>query len=508
VLVEKIIQRSEHLPGAWHTDGTTGYDALADIERVLIDPAGRDRLDALETTLRGAPEPLDWSVLTHETKRGIADGILRAEVLRLTRLAPDGLVGADDAIAELLACFPVYRSYLPTGVEQLTEAARLAADHRPDLQPALDVLVPLLADRGEPMAVRFQQTSGAVMAKGVEDTAFYRYTRLTSLTEVGGDPSEFSVTPAAFHRRQAARLARMPAGMTALSTHDTKRGEDARARIDVLAEVPERWTELIEGLRARAPLGDGPLENLLWQAVIGAWPASRERLHTYAEKAAREAGTSTTWTDPDVEFETRLHALIDGVFDDAWIHAAVEDFVAGVRSAGWSNSLAAKLLQLSGPGVPDVYQGSELWETSLVDPDNRRAVDFDQRRRMLAAIDSGEQPPIDETGAAKLLLTSRCLRLRRDRPDLFTRYVPLEVIGDAADHLIAVDRGGAIVLATRLPVGLASRGGWQDTVVVLPGHPLTDVFTSRPVPGGLRSVAEVLPDYPVALLTPSGADQA
>ncbi|MCU1569701.1 MAG: treY, partial [Naasia sp.] len=443
VLVEKILEGDEQLPTSWKTDGTTGYDALADIDRILVDPAGAEPLARLDGELTGG-EPLDWHELIHGTKRAVADGILRSEVLRLDRVVADridrGSEPSDrvaDAIAELLACFPVYRSYLPEGREHLDEAAELAKRHRPDLTATIDALLPVLGDVAEPAARRFQQTSGMVMAKGVEDTAFYRYTRLTSLTEVGADPAEFSVAPDEFHARQQRRLTTIPSSMVALSTHDTKRGEDVRARISVLAEIPEEWATALRELRRLAPLGDGALENLLWQAILGAWPASRERLHAYAEKASREAGDSTTWTEPDEAFENRMHALIDAAFDNESVSAILAGLLERVAAPGWSNSLSAKLLQLTVPGVPDVYQGSELWEMSLVDPDNRRPVDYTVRRDILARVTGGWLPPIDESGAAKLLVTTRALRLRRERPELFTRHAPVEAFGPAAAHVIA-----------------------------------------------------------------------
>jgi (1->4)-alpha-D-glucan 1-alpha-D-glucosylmutase len=319
---------------------------------------------------------------------------------------------------------------------------------------------------------------------------------------VGADPAEFSIGIDEFHRRQLSRQASLPGSLTTLTTHDTKRGEDTRARISVLAEIPERWQETLDRLRGLAPLGDGALSNLLWEAVIGAWPASRDRLHNYAEKASREAGSSTTWTTPNVEFEASMHAMIDAVFDNVEVADVVAGFVAEIQQAGWSNSLTAKLIQLAAPGIPDVYQGSELWETSLVDPDNRRPVDFDIRRLYLSAIVAGAHPRIDETGAAKLLVTTRALRLRRDSPELFSRYAPLPVLGAGADHAVAFDRGGAIAVGTRLPLGLIARGGWGDAEVVLPGHPLVDVITDREFDGGPRPLAELLAVYPVALLAP------
>ncbi|WAB84438.1 malto-oligosyltrehalose synthase [Microcella daejeonensis] len=520
VWVEKILEGEEQLPAFWQAAGTTGYDALATIDRVLVDPAGRGALDALDAALRAegtdAPaETLDWHALIRRTKRRIADTILRSEVLRLERELPAPVPEAADALAELLACFPVYRSYLPVGAEQLEQALTAARVSRPDLADAFDALAPLLADAAQPVAQRFQQTSGMVMAKGVEDTAFYRVSRLASLTEVGADPAEFAVDVDEFHRRQLVRQGAYPASLTALSTHDTKRGEDTRARIHVLAEIPEAWQTLLGELRAAVPLGDGPFENLLWESLVGAWPISAERAHAYAEKAAREAGTATTWTQPDEAFEARMHAAIDAVLEQGGaLRALVEDFVTAVAPAGWSNGLAAKLLQIATPGVPDVYQGSELWETSLVDPDNRRPVDYDERRMLLARID-GEAPSatpnwmpgIDETAAAKLLVTSRALRVRRDRPELFTRYAPLPALGSAAAHAIVFDRGGAVAVATRLPVGLEQAGGWGDTVIVLPQRPVLDAFTGRRYDGGELRLAEVLGTYPVALLVEEESDR-
>lgn len=528
VLVEKILEGDEPLPPHWRTDGTTGYDALADIDRVLVDPAGEAPLDALDARLRaetGVHSHADWHELIHGTKRGIADGILRSEVLRLERMLPHPRpAGAADALAELLACFPVYRSYLPAGREHLDEAARLAREHRPDLAATVDALLPVLSDPTHPVAMRFQQTSGMVMAKGVEDTAFYRFTRLGSLTEVGGDPSEFAIDVDAFHARQQRRLAAWPHSMTTLSTHDTKRGEDVRARIDALAEIPERWSIELEGLRATAgSTGDGPFDALLWQAIVGAWPLSRERAHAYAEKASREASVSTRWTAPDEAFERRMHEVIDCAFDVDAVRARIETFATWLAPAGWSNSLSAKLLQLTGPGVPDVYQGSELWETSLVDPDNRRPVDFDLRRRMLRDLDAGFErgslPPVDAAAAAKLLVTSRALRLRRDRPEWFTRYRPLEVVGEAAAHAIAFDRGGAATVATRLPIGLAALlygraetsvppSAWHDTAVIAPREPLVDALTGRRYDGGAIALADLLATYPVALLVPADPEGA
>ena len=521
VVVEKILEHAatghpERLPGGWQTDGTTGYDAMAEIDRVLIDPAGERMLDLIDAAARresGQAAAPSWADLIHATKRTVADESQAAEVRRLVRCLPEGIErssAAQDAVAELLACFPVYRSYLPAGAGWLEAAAAEASVRRPDLAQAIAALVPVLADPSLEVARRFQQVTGPVMAKGVEDMAFYRQTRLGSLTEVGGDPSVFALSVEGFHRAQATRQASWPHTMTALTTHDTKRGEDVRARLSVIAEFAhDEWAPIYEGLRARATTGHAATDSLLFQAAIGAWPITRDRLHPYAEKAVREGAECTGWANPDAAFEARVHGLVDALYDDAALNGLISSTVALLTPAGWSNSLSAKLLQLTGPGVPDVYQGSELWMSSLVDPDNRRPVDFDLRRRMLARLDEeaprGILPRIDETGAAKLLVTSRALRLRRARPELFTRYTPLTVVGAASDHAIAFDRGGAVTVATRLPRGLHRRGGWGGAALLCRGGATVDVLTGRRYTGTEVPLAELLSVYPVALLAPGEA---
>ncbi|MET3809539.1 malto-oligosyltrehalose synthase [Arthrobacter sp. UYEF3] len=513
LLIEKILEPGEVVPAGFECEGTTGYDALADVDRVFVDPAGRAGLDALDGSLRGG-EPADYEEMIRGTKRRITDGILHSEMRRLARLVPAGAGlsqdAAVDALSEITAAFPVYRSYLPEGEAVLREACALAVRRRPETEVAVQALLPLLLHAGPgadaELGRRFQQTSGMVMAKGVEDTAFFRYTRLGILTEVGADPTEFALSTDEFHTRMARRQNRLPLSMTTLSTHDTKRSEDTRARISVLAELAPEWTAALQRLQELAPLPDGPLANLLWQAVAGVWPAERGRLQSYAQKAAREAGNSTDWLDPDPDFEAKLAAAVDAAFDNAQVRAELDSLVALLDPYGSANALSAKLVQLTMPGVPDVYQGTEFWDRSLTDPDNRRPFDFGTRRAALAALDAGEQPASYRHDAAKLLVTSRALRLRRDAPELFTGYSPVPATGAAAEHLIAFDRGaggsGAVTLATRLPRGLEQRGGWQDTAIELAAA-MTDELTGRNFPAGPVPVAEILRDYPVALLVPA-----
>jgi (1->4)-alpha-D-glucan 1-alpha-D-glucosylmutase len=513
-VVEKILEPGEPLPASWPVDGTTGYDALGAFERVLVDPAGAEPLGELDSRLRGEHDPFDWEALTHGTRRDVTDGILGSEIARIARLlaadAPDiDRATLVDAVAEVTVAFGVYRTYLPEAAPHLVGALELAAERRPDLDPVIDRIAPFLIDVEHPAALRLQQTSGMVMAKGVEDNAFYRYSRLTSLNEVGGDPSLFSVSVAEFHAAQAARLAEWPGTMTTLTTHDTKRSEDTRARITALAELGDEWVATFARLQQLAPLEDGVFANLLWQAIVGSRPASRERLHAYAEKASREAGNSTTWTVPNEAFEERMHALVDSVFDDPAVVAELDRVDSLINAAGWSNGLSQKLIQVTAPGVPDVYQGTELWDRSLVDPDNRREVDFERRRQILASVQAGALPPVDLSGAAKLLVTSAALRVRRDRPELFERYLPVDASGVAAQHLIAFDRGGAIAVATRLPIGLERIGGWGDTLLHAAPADRVDALTGRRFPASRGiPLAELLAHYPVALLIPATRDES
>lgn len=496
LLIEKILEHGETLPRDWPVEGTTGYDALAEVTGAFLDTTAEDRLDALYRELTG--DELTAHEHVERGKRNAASTILQAEVSRLARLVPE-VPDARDAIAELVVRFPVYRSYLPEGRDHLDEALAAARAARPDLGETYDALLPRLTDPADELCSRFQQLTGAVMAKGVEDTAFYRYTRFVALNEVGNDPGHFGVPLAAFHAAQGARQDAVPAGMTTLSTHDTKRGEDVRARLAVLSEVPDEWADLVSDLLRAAPLPDASFAYLLWQTFAGAGFIERERLHAYAEKAMREAAVSTTWTEPDAAFEHAVHEVVDAAYDRADVHEPLAAFVERIRPHGWVNSLGQKLVQLTQPGVPDVYQGTELWEDSLVDPDNRRLVDYAERRRLLEQLDgTGEAPPVDESGAAKLWVVSRALRLRRDRPELFSRYAPLAATGAAADHVLAYDRGGAVTVATRLPVRLDELGGWDDTELELGGEG-TDVLTGRRVPARVR-LADLLDRLPVALV--------
>lgn len=507
VVVEKILEPGERLPESWATAGTTGYDALGMIDRVLVDPAGDAPLTDLEQRLRRGLSPL-WSQLTHGTRRFVADTQLRAEVLRIerdvlatTEHAPSGL---DAAIAELLACMPVYRSYLPLGREHLLHAAREAVGWRPDLTERIQILLPILQDPTQPAAIRFQQTSGMVMAKGVEDTAFYRTARLASLAEVGGDPSVFSVAPDEFHTFAADRQQHWPHALNALTTHDTKRGEDVRARLAALAEVPGEWAELLDVLDGAAPLGDRVFASFVLQAAVGAWPIDRARLSAYAEKAARESDARTSWTDQNVRFEDAVERFVGLVTEHEVARRFIEEFVQRIDRAWRSNAVAARVLQALMPGVPDIYQGSERWQLSLVDPDNRRPVDWRAIADGLDALDAGTRPrlfdaSVDEGALAKQHITREALRVRRDHPDRFTDYRPLRAGGSAAPHALAFDRGGVIAVVTRLPIGLAERGGWGDTVLALPEGDWTDRLTGRNV-AGLASLAALLDTYPVAIL--------
>jgi (1->4)-alpha-D-glucan 1-alpha-D-glucosylmutase len=367
------------------------------------------------------------------------------------------------------------------------------------------------ADAADEFVVRFQQACGAVMAKGVEDTAYYRWVRLAALNEVGGDPGRFGSSVAEFHEFAGRIAAGWPATMTALSTHDTKRQEDVRARLCVLAELPQEWEQVVAAWHERAgqlaagPLPEAAAEYLCWQTLVGAWPVSGDRLASYLRKAMREAKTRTSWTEPDHDYEQAVLEWASRAVADPWLSAAVAGFADRIRPAARVNSLGAKLVQLTMPGVADVYQGCELGGFSLVDPDNRRPVDFARRRRMLADLaGAGEAGPGGTADAEKLLVTAAALRLRRDHPDWFGgSYQPAAADGPAAGHVLAFTRGHAVTVATRLPAGLARCGGWADTALPLPGGCWRDVLTGTLHRGARPPLAGLTRRLPVALLVPA-----
>jgi (1->4)-alpha-D-glucan 1-alpha-D-glucosylmutase len=477
----------------------------------LLDPAGEQPLTSLYTSLTGTQA--GYGDVVETAKRHVVTTLFGSEVTRLMRdlqrvdaaeepLALLGREAVADAIRELLVAFDVYRAYAgdPPSDERIGHAMDVVRSRRPDLRDQVGWLVTLLRREvagAHPFATRFEQTTGPVMAKGVEDTAFYRYLRLTALNEVGGDPGHVGMTVADWHAHCARLASEWPLAMTTLSTHDTKRSEDVRARLLVLAEIPDEWDAAVARWQTAAP-SDAPDANtdyLFWQSLVGAHPITADRLKAYLAKATREAKQHTSWTDPDNSYDQRLASYVDSVLADEALMADVDDWVrTHVQAPGRCNSLAQKMLQLTMPGVPDVYQGQELPDFSLVDPDNRRPVDYDLRRDRLAALDAGDSPSDD-----KLRVVAATLRLRRERQVTFAgSYLPVTAAGPAADHLVAYRRGDdVVVLATRLPVTLAREGGWPDTTVGLPDGDWRDVLTGRQAS---NDVVALLSDLPVALL--------
>jgi (1->4)-alpha-D-glucan 1-alpha-D-glucosylmutase len=542
VVVEKILEGSETLPADWHCAGTTGYDTLLRVGGLFVDPSGAAPLSALLTELTG--DPPEIAPVVEEAKREVVTGGQYAEVHRLVdllrsicdddvRLRDHTPRGLHEALRELLVAMDRYRAYVVPGepppgpsVHALEAAAETARAHLPEFRhDTVDLVRDLalgrevgsagLADdpRRAELVVRFQQTCGPVMAKGVEDTAFYRWFRLAGLDEVGGDPDRFGIAGEEVHAF-AERLQReWPTTMTTLSTHDTKRSEDVRARMAVLSELPAAWAEAVRGWWAAAaphrdPLVDPRTEYLLWQTLVGAWPVSTERLHQYVDKAVREAKVHTSWTSPDVDYEEAVHRFVAGVLGDPGIRDTLDAWLAATAEPVRAVLLGQKLLQLMLPGVPDVYQGTELVDLSLVDPDNRRPVDFAERRDLLSRLDAGSSPRT--LSEEKLLVTSRALRLRRDHPDWFVgEPAQYQAIATTTGNAFALGRGPsegevtdvrAIAVVTRLAVSLTRYGGWQEHTVFVPDGAWTDLLTGRAVEGGAVRLSELLQSLPVALL--------
>jgi (1->4)-alpha-D-glucan 1-alpha-D-glucosylmutase len=497
IVIEKILAIDEALEPTLPVAGTTGYEVLREVGGVFIDPAGAPALTALvESTgvdYHAMPE------LLSDLKIHAATGTLGSELGRLRRSIAVA-AGTDhpllpEAVAALLSHIRVYRCDYPGLVAILPAALAETQAASPQLGPALQVIAAALAAGGEP-ATRLQQLCGAVTAKASEDCLFYRDARLVSLNEVGGEPRRFGVGAAEFHCSSATRARMWPQAMTTLTTHDTKRGEDVRARIGVLSQVPSLWTEFLARWEIEAPSPDPVTGQFLWQNIFGVWPMSgavtdqlRDRLHGYAEKAIREAALHTSWNEPDAAFEEAVHRWLDTVLNGP-VGSALTEFVAQLNPHAASDALGQKLLALTVPGIPDVYQGTELWDDSLVDPDNRRPVDYAARR---AALKELQHPKIRVVAAA--------LGLRRSRPDSFLRggYFPVLADGQAGDHVVAFRRGDDVLVAvTRWTVRLAGKG-WGNTVVPLPEGSWTDTLTGATA-SGPTSAAELFADLPVILL--------
>jgi (1->4)-alpha-D-glucan 1-alpha-D-glucosylmutase len=532
IVVEKILRADERLPESWPVDGTTGYDFMNRVGRLFVDPAGEEGLSRFYADFTG--EPLDFAQTARESKDAILRDGLGSDLNRLTALFLEVCERhrrhrdytrheLHEALREVLVRFPVYRSYVraPSGpagagdehhVRQAVEEAKAA---RGDLDPALlDFLADLLLLKvggqvESELALRFQQLTGPATAKGVEDTAFYRFNRLVSLNEVGGDPGRLAIDPAEFHRLTAETGERWPRTLLATSTHDAKRSEDVRARLHLLSEIPSRWEAQVkrwsaasERYRRGGPPGRNE-EYLFYQTMVGAWPLDVERGSAYMRKAAREAKRHTSWTNPDEAYEDALHDYVSEVLSDRRFTADVDAFVGPLIGPGRVNSLAQTLLKLTAPGVPDFYQGTELWDLSLVDPDNRRPVDYARRRRALSEIsDLGPDQILAraDEGLPKLWVIRQALALRRRAPELFRApYRALEANGSRAKHLVAALRGEAVLaVVPRLVLGLS--GVWAETALTLPPGSWQNLLTREKRVTGRVQVGELLRRFPVGLL--------
>jgi (1->4)-alpha-D-glucan 1-alpha-D-glucosylmutase len=537
ITVEKILAGEESLPADWPVEGTTGYDFLGRVTDVLVDQPGEVALTSCYSRMTG--ETGVYADVLRDSKHQILDDELAPEAERLTRILhrvceghrrmrdrTRGEVGR--SLRAVLVAFPVYRTYVqpdrpnrPEDVAVVAAAVERAREVAPDAdRELLDFIGELLllehpGSSEVEFAQTFPQLSAPVMAKGAEDTAFYRYHRLISLNEVGGNPGRFGRSLADFHAANGRAATEHPESMLTLATHDTKRGPDVRARISLLSELPDYWEDAVTrwlGLTDHHATESGPDYNtryLLFQTLVGAWPIGQDRLGAYMAKATKEAKTHTSWADGNPDYDYSLIRFVEGVLDDEAFRREFLGFMARQRivELGRASALTQQTLLLTSPGIPDVYQGTESWDDSLVDPDNRRPVDHGALASLLS---SAERWPADALashydrafeGPAKIWLTARLLGHRRERPELYQEgvYEPLDVSGEKSDHLIAYHRGGVVVLAARHLWKLG--GDWADTRVALPAGRWRPLIGAGPETSGAPlDVGAVLGHGPVAVL--------
>jgi (1->4)-alpha-D-glucan 1-alpha-D-glucosylmutase len=586
IVAEKILAHGERLPETWAVAGTTGYEVLNLVNGIFVDRTNARAIDDIYTRVRRAKT--SFPDVVYESKRLIMDTSMASEMnmlaYRLNRISESHRASRDftlnslrRALREIIAAFPVYRTYLgddegteggggktlspqasDANREALERAVSAAKRRTPTVDPSIyDWIQELLSLAMPPWAdarhrqerydfvMRFQQITGPITAKGFEDTALYRYQRLVSLNEVGGEPSRFGTTLAEFHAMNVERARHGAGGLTATSTHDTKRGEDTRVRIDVLSELPaewrttvSRWQRLNRRHRTTIDRRQAPSpteEYLIYQTLVGAWPLEAERLRDYVLKAAREAKENTSWTNPNHRWDEALTRFVEAILDRQQAPEFLSDlraFHGRIAPFGILSSLAQTLIKITIPGVPDFYQCTECWDLSLVDPDNRRPVDFPARReslrRLTAEIEAagGDLAPLARrlmNDAAdprvKLFVIRQALAVRRRHAELFARgdYRPLDTRGALADHVCAFARTGpggpAITVVPRI---LAARGVsnpvgefWSDTTLILPPEaavPLRNAFTGAAAAvqqdgeGRTLRLSTVFADFPVALL--------
>jgi (1->4)-alpha-D-glucan 1-alpha-D-glucosylmutase len=529
IVVEKILAPDEDLPD-WPVEGTTGYDWLNRVLAVLIDPDGEKPLSDLYTNFTG--EISELGVLTHQKKLKVMDELLASDIERLVALLTEVCErhprhrdytrhDLRAALRGVIAELDVYRTYIDAATRtvrsndahRIETAIAAAQERNPELDPdLLDFLGSVLLVRfeGAPeseFVMRWQQTTGAVMAKAVEDTLFYNYNRMIALNEVGGNPGSWALSVDDFHAANARSVELWPQSMLSTSTHDTKRSEDVRARLLLLSEIPDAWAEAVKAwadhneVHKRSELPDRNTEYLLYQTLVGAYPLDVERAVAYMHKAASEAKRFTSWIAPDAAYEHALERFVRAVLADNVFVASLASFVHQLVAPGRIKSLAMLLLKLTCPGVPDTYQGNEIWDLSLVDPDNRRPVNYVRRRELLSVITGAGADDVwarADSGAPKMFLLQRALELRRRWPGAFTRaggYEPLKVDGPDADAFIGFQRGGRVAVVVPRFV---MRDDF-DAHIRLPEGPWRDVLTTEDRSGRI-GLSDLLTRFPVALL--------
>lgn len=534
ILAEKILEREEDFHANWNIDGTTGYEFMNEVLGLFIDPKSKNNFENFYHKFTGLEDRFE--PLKYKKKNEAIRKLFIGDVHRLTELLASvsqsnrhyrDFTKTDftRALIEIMTNFPVYRTYIRAETSSIDDVDRkiienVIAKSQENLT-GIDkgvfgfikkvLLCEVTGETESEFVMRFQQTTGPIMAKGVEDTLFYCYNNFIALNEVGGTPEFFGRTIDSFHQRMLDTHSKFPNSLLATSTHDTKRSEDVRMRLAVLSEIPSKWTSSVSKWskeitpRRKEALIDRNTEYLIFQTMVGAWPISIDRITEYMTKASRESKIFTSWIKPNEEYEKKQNQFIQNCYNNEYLIEEIKNLVSQIDRPGKINSLAQTLLKVTAPGIPDIYQGCDLWDYSLVDPDNRREVDYKLRSKLVEKISQASQEELnclDETGLSKLFVIVRALKYRKEFPEIFTQnsdYIPLFAHGKYSENVLSYQRGDqVIVIIPRISSNISK---WKQTTIKIPqGNWKNLLSNNNKFYKDSIDLNEIFSEFPVAML--------